>query len=406
MAVLTPSPKMQFESAAGVPLSGGKVYTYTAGTTTPLATYTDYTGATPNANPIILNSRGEASIWLGAATYKFKLTDANDVEIWTVDYISAPTSGVSPVLSGNVVIDSDTPGPALKITQTGTGPVMRVQDSADPDATPFIIDTTGQVGIGTSTPSAQLEATGAVKLGSLTLTSSPLPVGSGGTGLATLTAENILVGDGVNNVKLLAPSASGDIIISSGTAWTTAARAVPTIAAGDAGKALVNNGTVQSWGSSVAAGTAVSISGSPTTVAFTGIPSWARRVTIALSSVVKSSNSDLLIQVGSTTFATSGYNSSGGQMTVSAGTGVRTSSAGIIFFTDVTTAIMSGIVQLVNVSGNIWVASGTLGNLTGSIYAATTSGTVTLGGALDRIRLNTVGGAETFTSGTVNIFWE
>jgi hypothetical protein len=156
MAVLTPQPKMQFTTAAGVPLSGGKVYTYTAGTTTPQATYTDYTAATPNANPVILDSRGEANIWLGSALYKFKLTDANDVEIWTVDYISAPTSAISPVLSGNVVIDSDTPTPALKITQTGTGPVLRVQDSADPDATPFIIDTTGNVGIGTASPDAGL----------------------------------------------------------------------------------------------------------------------------------------------------------------------------------------------------------------------------------------------------------
>ena len=77
-----------------------------AGTTTPQATFTDYTGATPNTNPVILNSRGEANIWLGGALYKFKLTDANDVEIWTVDYISAPTSAVSPVLSGNVAIDT------------------------------------------------------------------------------------------------------------------------------------------------------------------------------------------------------------------------------------------------------------------------------------------------------------
>jgi hypothetical protein len=182
MAVLTPQPKMQFTTAAGVPLSGGKVYTYIAGTTTPQATFTDYTGATPNPNPVILDSRGEANIWLGGALYKFKLTDANDVEIWTVDYISAPTSSVSAVLSGNVTIDSDTPGPALKITQTGTGPVLRVQDSADPDATPFIIDNAGNVGIGTLTPSAQLEATGDARLGSLTLTSTPLPVASGGTG--------------------------------------------------------------------------------------------------------------------------------------------------------------------------------------------------------------------------------
>jgi hypothetical protein len=166
MAVLTPSPKMQFTTAAGVPLSGGKVYTYLAGTTTPLATYTDYAGGTPNSNPIILDSRGEANIWLGSALYKFRLTDSNDVEIWTVDYISAPTSAVSPILSGNVTIDSDTPTPALKITQTGSGPVLRVQDSADPDATPFIIDNTGNVGLGTLTPAQKLDVfDGVIRVG-------------------------------------------------------------------------------------------------------------------------------------------------------------------------------------------------------------------------------------------------
>jgi len=221
MAVLTPQPKMQFTTAAGVPLSGGKVYTYVAGTTTPQATFTDYTGATPNTNPVILNSRGEANIWLGGALYKFILTDTNDVEIWTVDYISAPTSAVSPVLSGNVTIDSDTPGPALKITQTGTGPVLRVQDSADPDATPFIIDNAGNVGIGTATPTAQLEATGAAKLGSLTLTSAPLPVASGGTGQATLTANNVLIGAGTSSVAFVAPGTNGNVLASNGTSWVS-----------------------------------------------------------------------------------------------------------------------------------------------------------------------------------------
>jgi hypothetical protein len=157
MAVLSPSAKMAFADAAGQPLVGGKLYTYIAGTTTLQATYTDSSASTPNTNPIILDSRGEANVWLGGAIYKFILKDADDALIWTVDNISAPTSAVSPVLSGNVTINSDTPTPALLITQTGSGPALRVQDSANPDATPFIVDATGQVGIGTAAPSAALE---------------------------------------------------------------------------------------------------------------------------------------------------------------------------------------------------------------------------------------------------------
>jgi microcystin-dependent protein len=157
MAVVTPTAKTQFLDAAGAPLVGGKLYTYVAGTTTPQATYTDSTGATPNSNPVILDSRGEANIWLGEATYKFKLTDSDDVEIWTVDYISAPTTSVSAVLTGNVTISSDTSGPALKITQTGTGDVLRVQDSADPDITPFVINSSGLVGLGTVAPAEALD---------------------------------------------------------------------------------------------------------------------------------------------------------------------------------------------------------------------------------------------------------
>lgn len=157
MAVLTPAPKTAFVDAAGEPLVGGQLYTYIAGTTTLQATYTDSTAATANTNPIILDSRGEANVWLGGAIYKFVLKDADGALIWTVDNISAPTAAVSPVLSGNVTIDSNTSSPALTITQTGTGAALKVQDSADPDVTPFIIDATGQVGIGTATPVSALE---------------------------------------------------------------------------------------------------------------------------------------------------------------------------------------------------------------------------------------------------------
>jgi microcystin-dependent protein len=168
MTVVSPTAKAQFIDAAGIPLNGGLLYTYAAGTTTPQATYTDSTGATANSNPIVLDSRGEANIWLGSATYKFKLTDANGTEIWTVDNMVAPSTSVSPVLAGNVTISTDNSGTALTITQTGSGAALKVQDETDPDATPFIITTTGAVGIGTSTPSNAIDiANGSIQLSSV-----------------------------------------------------------------------------------------------------------------------------------------------------------------------------------------------------------------------------------------------
>lgn len=91
MATLLPEGKQSFTNTAGAPLVGGKVYTYDAGTSNPRTTYQDAAGTTPNANPIILDARGEATIfWSGA--YKVILKDASDVTIWTVDnVVSADT---------------------------------------------------------------------------------------------------------------------------------------------------------------------------------------------------------------------------------------------------------------------------------------------------------------------------
>lgn len=100
MANLTPSPKMQFLDSTGAPLVGGKLYTYAAGTSTPLATYTDSGAGTPNANPVILDARGEADVWCGPSQYKFVLKDANDVLQWTVDNINgADTPTINSILA-------------------------------------------------------------------------------------------------------------------------------------------------------------------------------------------------------------------------------------------------------------------------------------------------------------------
>lgn len=93
MAILSPAPKLQFFGSDGAPLVGGKLYSYAAGTTTLLATYADQSGVVENPNPIILNSRGEAGVWLGPSDYKLVLKTSTDVEIWSVDDIAGSDTG-------------------------------------------------------------------------------------------------------------------------------------------------------------------------------------------------------------------------------------------------------------------------------------------------------------------------
>jgi hypothetical protein len=90
------NPGAQFFDDNGDPLSGGKIFTYAAGTTTPKATFTDFTGATPHANPIILDAAGRppSEVWLTYGdSYKFILKDSLDTLVGTFDNID----GIPPV---------------------------------------------------------------------------------------------------------------------------------------------------------------------------------------------------------------------------------------------------------------------------------------------------------------------
>lgn len=92
--ILSPLPKLAFLGNNGRPLVGGQLFTYVAGTTTKISTYTDEGGGTPNTNPVILDFRGECNVWLDPElTYKFVLADRQDTDppanpIWSVDDIS------------------------------------------------------------------------------------------------------------------------------------------------------------------------------------------------------------------------------------------------------------------------------------------------------------------------------
>ena len=85
---IMPSPKFLGLDNNADPLSGGKLYTYAAGTTTPQDTYSDVGLTTPNTNPVILDSAGRATVFLSNSSYKFVLKDSDDVTIWSQDNIT------------------------------------------------------------------------------------------------------------------------------------------------------------------------------------------------------------------------------------------------------------------------------------------------------------------------------
>lgn len=134
MAQLAGSLKQSFTDATGAPLVGGKLYTYQAGTSTPLSTFTDQTETAQNTNPIILDSRGECDVWLGTNSYKFVLKDANDNVIWTVDNVSYLPDGsvTAQKLAANAITTSNLPNLGVTNSKLADASVStaKIQDLA------------------------------------------------------------------------------------------------------------------------------------------------------------------------------------------------------------------------------------------------------------------------------------
>lgn len=125
MAKLAPSFARQFFDDSGNPLAGGKVYTFVAGTNTPLATYTDQTEETAHPNPIILDAAGRASIWVSDAYYKFAIYDSDDVLIRTEDGATAASD-----VSAEATAARDAAIAAQEAAETAQGLAESARDAA------------------------------------------------------------------------------------------------------------------------------------------------------------------------------------------------------------------------------------------------------------------------------------
>lgn len=154
---------------------------------------------------------------------------------------------------------------------------------------------------------------------------------------------------------------------------------------------ITNSGAVYD---SLQMGTAVSVSG--TSIDFTSIPSWVKRITVIFSGVSTSGTSRIQIQLGTSSgIEATGY--AGTTTTTSITTGIPTPGAAA-------SHNRYGHIVFTAVSGNSWVASGIM--IVESTDTAGAGGGKTLSGTLDRLRITTVNGTDTFDAGTINIIYE
>lgn len=143
---------------------------------------------------------------------------------------------------------------------------------------------------------------------------------------------------------------------------------------------------------------------SGTYVDFTGIPAWAKKLTVMFNGVSTNGSSIVQVQIGSGSVTTSGYvctTTGGSTGLISAGstTGLRVDAASSSAFT------RSGIVQVCLLGSNAYVFAGTVSDTAGNVFCQS-SGNVTLTGTLDRIRLTTVNGTDLFDAGSVSVLVE
>jgi len=214
---------------------------------------------------------------------------------------------------------------------------------------------------------------------SLTGLTTPLTVAQGGIGAATLAANNVLLGNGTSALQVVAPSTAGNVLTSNGTTWTSATPAAYPLTSG----------------------TAVA-STSGTSIDFLSIPSWVKRITVMFDGVSTNGSSIVCIQLGDAGgIETSGYN--GGATNQSPTYTANTVGLNLVGGGNASAAYM-GQAILTQISGNNWVLSAGVQISLSNLSAA--GGSKTLSDTLDRVRITTVNGTDTFDAGSINILYE
>lgn len=213
-------------------------------------------------------------------------------------------------------------------------------------------------------------------------------------------ATTITAGNATNGLTLT-PDNTGALELKTGTGAGTTALTL------DSSQNATVAGTLKAAGVTTAmyplvSGTAVA-STSGTSVDFTGIPSWVKRITIVFQGVSLSGADNLLVQIGSGSLTTTGYISTGNSLSQANATAGTNNTTGFVISAPGAAGLVSGHMVISTIGSNIWVASHVVKISTTNMNLG--AGDVTLSGALDRVSITRTG-TNTFDAGSINILYE
>jgi hypothetical protein len=223
-----------------------------------------------------------------------------------------------------------------------------------------------------------------------------------------LSVGQVLTGNlSTSQISIPSPSGTGIVTISSPSTNTDRALTLPdaggTVVSDTATQTLTNK-TIQ--GGALTLATAVTASG--TSVDFTSIPSWVKRITVMFAGVSTNGTALPLIRIGAGSVTTSGYLGTNSILIASA-LGSANFTTGFVIGVSpgnwAASTVVHGSIVLTLQTGTTWVCFGSVGSsAAANLYI--TSGSHALGGTLDQVRITTSNGTDTFDAGTINIMYE
>jgi hypothetical protein len=216
-------------------------------------------------------------------------------------------------------------------------------------------------------------------------------------------------------VVLATGASSGDLVTTVSFLVSSVLNAIPNTAGQITGTNLVSGISIASptltsptfvtpASSVITSGTAVA-STSGTSIDFTGIPSWVKRITVMFSGVSTTGTSGIGIQIGSGSVSNTGYSVAASYNGPTNG-GTTSTSQFLATFSTLAANASAGNAYLTLQGSNIWTFNSVLILDGAQSYTSMGAGTKTLSGTLDRVRITTVNGTDTFDAGSINILYE